>query len=460
MRVFSRWPGQAMERQTNSRQVSRLENMGIFKTKIPEKLSFERVVGNKARSPCSLDDFLDYLVYVERNAENLQFFLWYSGYVEKWSQLLELERERSPAWSGNKRPSTRASHTRSSSRSFAGTPRLEERADKLDRILTILDQSAVSKNQQIAPTPVPESESRAGRAETNFSRPRTPVTPSAIKRDVQNEWRWQPFSVQPFRDEVTDIVRHYISTSGPRRLDLTIEDRTACMHALQHTTHPSAFLPAFVAAETTLREQSHTNFIRWSMRNINRPRVQFARVLATVLIVSAFVLDVVFILSKLNRLARLSAVPLWYVGLYIILIEGRGISIRLYMNRKRHLHPWEELKNADPEDTHSEMKTGQAESHNLADLEHKSHDLIGVDVRRKERLQALGPSNKFEEELWPRSYQGKSVWNRIFEVSVVNHNRHLRALQDRAVFSSLLWASFLVVVLTVASVLIPSGNFF
>lgn len=266
-------------------------------------------------------------------------------------------------------------------------------------------------------------------------------------------------SVQPFRDEVTDIVRHYIWTSGPRKLNLTIEDRTACMHALQHTTHPSAFLPAFVTAETALREQSHPNFIRWSIRNINQPRVLFARGLATALIALGFVLDVTFILSKLNRLVRLSAVPLWYLGLYIVLIEGRGISIRLYMNRKRQLHPWE-APNANPEGTHSEVKTGQAESHNLADLEHKRHDLIGVGSRRKERLRALGPSNKFEEEPWLRSYHEKPVWRRVFDVSIVNHNRYLRALQDRAVFSSLLWASFFVVVLTVASVLIPSGNFF
>jgi len=31
-----------------------------------------------------LSDFMDYLMYVEQNAENLQFYLWYKDYVRRW----------------------------------------------------------------------------------------------------------------------------------------------------------------------------------------------------------------------------------------------------------------------------------------------------------------------------------------------------------------------------------------
>ncbi|KAI1411151.1 hypothetical protein F5Y13DRAFT_63466 [Hypoxylon sp. FL1857] len=449
---FYRGPGsdgRAKEPQAASRYNSYLKGIRLFKTKIPARLSFEEIVRNNAHSPCSVSEFMDYLVYVERDAENLQFFLWFCGYVEKWSQLPECDRERSPVWGTGKKTNVRP-NTRSE--------KLGERAEKLNRVLSILDGSNVAPQRTVS---VNRTESRSGTIDTNFSRPRTPATGSVIKEELRKEWQWQPFSAQPFRDEATRVVRHYIATSGPRKLNLTYKDRTACMHAFQHTTHPSAFLPAFLAAETTLREHSHPNFIRWSLCNSNYPRVLFARALGVLLVVLALILDVALILSKSNRLARLSAVPLWYGGLYILLIEGRGISIRLYMNRRRHLRPWEEVPSADPESAHPEANTGQTEAHDTADSsEKKKHDTLRVDPPVKPSLQPLGPANDFEGESWVREYQEKPFWKKIFDVSVGSRNRHLRAMQDRVVFTSLLWASLLVVILTVGSVLIPCGNLF
>lgn len=42
--------------------------------------------------PCSLNDFMDYLVYVEHNAENLQFYLWYKDYCSRFDALSEHEK--------------------------------------------------------------------------------------------------------------------------------------------------------------------------------------------------------------------------------------------------------------------------------------------------------------------------------------------------------------------------------
>ncbi|KAI2471726.1 hypothetical protein F4781DRAFT_385677 [Annulohypoxylon bovei var. microspora] len=211
------------------------------------------------------------------------------------------------------------------------------------------------------------------------------------------------------------------------------------MHALQHTTHPSAFLPAFLAAETTLREYSHPKFVRWSIRNSNNPRVSFSRALSAFLIVLGIMLDIILMISRYNRLARMSAVPLWYIGLYILLIEGRGISIRLYMNRKRHLRPWEQVEIADSESAQPEVKNEQAEPSNSTDPSgNKKQDTVRVDPPIKNNMQPLGPANNFGEEPWIRLYQEKPFWQKVFDVSVINRNRHLRALQDRAVFTSLL----------------------
>lgn len=41
---------------------------------------------------------MDYLVYIEHNAENLQFFLWYRDYERRFYDLPEKERALSPEW--------------------------------------------------------------------------------------------------------------------------------------------------------------------------------------------------------------------------------------------------------------------------------------------------------------------------------------------------------------------------
>lgn len=41
---------------------------------------------------------MDYLVYVEHNAENLQFYLWFHDYVLRWEALSDAEKALSPEW--------------------------------------------------------------------------------------------------------------------------------------------------------------------------------------------------------------------------------------------------------------------------------------------------------------------------------------------------------------------------
>lgn len=41
---------------------------------------------------------MNYLIYIEHSAENLQFFLWYRDYVTRFAQVPECERALSPEW--------------------------------------------------------------------------------------------------------------------------------------------------------------------------------------------------------------------------------------------------------------------------------------------------------------------------------------------------------------------------
>ena len=41
---------------------------------------------------------MNYLVYIEYSAENLQFFLWYRDYVKRFNELPRSERTLAPEW--------------------------------------------------------------------------------------------------------------------------------------------------------------------------------------------------------------------------------------------------------------------------------------------------------------------------------------------------------------------------
>ena len=101
---------------------------------------------------------MDYLVYVEREAETLQFFLWYCDYVKRWMALPAKKKSIAPKWDPeNKRPVT--SHSRHGS--------LKEKV-KLGAILDILDTEEQNNS------PAPERVHRSNSSATNFSLPRSP----------------------------------------------------------------------------------------------------------------------------------------------------------------------------------------------------------------------------------------------------------------------------------------------
>lgn len=64
---------------------------------------------------------MDHLLYVERAAENLQFFLWYKDYTRRFNQLPEAQNVLSPEWSNSQRSCTRSNKMPSPSLKL-GTP--------------------------------------------------------------------------------------------------------------------------------------------------------------------------------------------------------------------------------------------------------------------------------------------------------------------------------------------------
>ncbi len=120
---------------------------------------------------------MDYLVYVEGKAENLQFFLWYCDYVERWSSLLPRQKLLSPVWDPDK------------GKGWTSGPRvaIHKRSDseKLTNIITIMERKSISSVND-----GPANRHSRSASSSNLSQPRSPaVLDSAPGAEPRSDWQ-------------------------------------------------------------------------------------------------------------------------------------------------------------------------------------------------------------------------------------------------------------------------------
>ncbi|KAK3315125.1 hypothetical protein B0H66DRAFT_642403 [Apodospora peruviana] len=453
---------------------------------IPVELAFEDVIKNRTSPPCSLNDFMDYLFYVEHNAESLQFFLWYCDYIQRWSGLLPRQKALSQPWDPEKATEPRSR--------FITYSHKRARSDKMGKIINIMEMESERKSTRdssSSSSQPPEASSRKSTSSSSttttasFSHPRTPSSASVLSPTESTKEDWQPFTIQPFRDEISRVVRQYIAESAPRQLNLSPKDRESCLRAAQHTTHPSALLPAFTLAEANLRSR-HPSFIRWSRSNTNPARNVFSRVVGLLLILLGFGIDILLILSHRSHYLRIMCLVPWWPGITIFIAGWRCLCIVLHFRKARQLRPWEqecfdEDGTDDGSSQDSEKHAGriavpqkenkpplsesasQQQQHQHTHTQ-KNHSVSSttssrIDPLRKESLQTFGPRNEYvREEGWLAAYRRKTLAQRVWDETMPVQNRALRILQDRAVFFAVLWGGIVASTLTVGSLFIPSGN--
>ncbi|KAM7209502.1 hypothetical protein V8F20_000240 [Naviculisporaceae sp. PSN 640] len=430
---------------------------------IPAELSFEDVIKNRTCPPCSLNDFMDYLYYIEHNAESLQFFLWYCDYVERFSGLLPRQKALSKPWDPEKAKEPRSR--------FITYSHKRARSDKMGKIMTILEMESDKKARESFEGEHKTRGSISTTASRDSSRPRTPPpallspTGSTAKED------WQPFTIQPFRDEISRIVRQYIAEGAPRQLSLSAKDREWCLRASQHTTHPSALLPAFTVAEANLRSQ-HPNFIRWTRSNTNPTRMVFARAMGILLILIGFAIDIILILSRRSNFLRIVCLVPWWPGITSFIAGWKCLCVILHFKNERQLRPWEQethyIHQDEDEDEEVEQDKPKDKGDTPGTKQHprQNHSISSttssrpIDPLRKESLQTFGPKNDYtmEKEEWFSSYKQKGIMDKIFDETIPVQNRALRMLQDRTVFFAVLCGGVGASVLTVGSLFIPGRN--
>ncbi|KAI4957121.1 hypothetical protein J4E86_005594 [Alternaria arbusti] len=403
---------------------------------IPEALSFDTIIAGGACPPCTVRDFMNFLKYIELSAENLQFFLWYRDYVKRFNALPESERVLSPEWTGEKNPEARpgtVSYNADAAAMLKGTDFANEGK--------VADSEKGSKNPFFTPPRTPTSvEARRDYSLDSYDDSMTTGKVDHTQRAAgafdNAGLKWKPLSVQPYREEINRIISIYIADNGSRQLNLSSKERTALLHALQNTTHPSAFTDIITTVEWSLRCQAHPNFVRWTICNGNRPRVIFARGLGIFGIVAGLIVAIILTLSSAGRAWRVISLIGFFIGISTLIAAWKGMCVVLHGMHHRHLRPWELFASDD-----------EPQSYDF-----KSDSFQSVDSHAS--------SNSWEDEPWVARYEKRNVVRKVFDREVWIQEPALRQIQDTIFIQAILGALLISAVAVGIFCAIPKGNYF
>jgi hypothetical protein len=413
---------------------------------IPEQLSFDRVMNGGTCPPCSKRDFFNYLKYIEQGAENLLFYVWYLDYEKRFNALPDFEKKLSPEWTeamAAKETAAYRAQNKTTGYPSKETAEIFKSLDDEKKNATTAEEIAPFAETEQDPSDPTRGVTSTDTASTDRPKSSSPTAGTNVSSKTMYSQKteaafqdaglkWQPFTVQPYREEMSRIITIYLADKAPRQLNLSARDVSTTLHALELTTHPSAFRSVIKNVEWTLRNQSHPNFIRWTICNGNRPRVIFARGLGVFLIFAAIVMGVLLCLSKAGRAWRVMCLLLFTLGISTLIAAWKGMCVVLHGLHHRHLRPWE-----------------------LFD---------GDDVKRASDADyddetAANPIS-WEDEPWVARYQKRNVIRKIFDREVWIEEPVLRQIQDTIFLQSLLGAFVIGAIITGIFCAVPKGNLF
>jgi hypothetical protein len=241
-------------------------------------------------------------------------------------------------------------------------------------------------------------------------------------------------TTQPFRDEITRIIGTYLAEGSARELNISSRERRAALHALQHTTHPSALKQIVSTVEYSLRKQTHPNFIRWTIGNANPPRVLFARGLGVALIALALVANILLTLSGASRVWRVLPLLGWLLGISTLFAAMKGMCVVLHGLHHRNLRPWELFSD---------------DSESFSDEEYVIPKCATPSSRKSS-----------EAAPWIEPYKKRNIIRKIFDRQTWIQEPVLRQIQDTIFLQSILIGLLIGGVAVGIFCALPSGSFF
>ncbi|KAI1334709.1 hypothetical protein F5Y15DRAFT_429227 [Xylariaceae sp. FL0016] len=394
---------------------------------IPDALTFDRIINGGTCPPCTIRDFMNYLVYIEHAAENLQFFLWYKDYVKRFNEAPESDTALAPEWTPAMEEETAAKIKRDAAeKNKQETPvaaAIFKGTDFEKQVEVILE----SKD----PFGTPPPSSAGGCAPSVLSGSQATTQRTQASDAFTAAGAKQPFTIQPFRSEINRVISTYLISDAPRQLNLSAREQKAIVQALSYTTHPSALRTLAHGIEATLRRQAHPNFIRWTICNGNPARVWFARGLGVGTIALCTLGAIALTLSRAGRGWRALFAVGWVLGIATLITAVKGMCVVLHGMHHRHVRPWELF-----------VDDGEGE------------------VKGQQSFESFGSVNSYENEPWVIRYDRRNIVRKVFDREVWIQEPALRQIQDTIFLQSMLCAVVGAGVLTAVFVAVPRGGYF
>ncbi|KAG9086182.1 hypothetical protein FRC06_003236 [Ceratobasidium sp. 370] len=268
-------------------------------TIIPEyDVPLSDILNDKHASPLSLREFEEYLLYVERSAENLYFSLWLKQYTDEYNDWVEsqaIDIDHRPS-SSRHRPSPDPEPTAPNSSLAHSFQRARElffdNASQYE--LNVTDEMIDPVRHLVRP-------------------PRT--GPARRRREA-----WEDDGDDEPQNEALAVSKDVFATMYPRPRDL---DRIKC------------------EVEGLLR-QSLTRFLQLAFTNAGRSHDKIAYSVWGVYLVAAIAASVSIIVGGKPRALRLVVVPLLLIGWSVLFASLNGICTAIYaFGDARQLYPYE-----------------------------------------------------------------------------------------------------------------------
>src|SRR5205814_1560251 len=132
-----------------------------------------------------------------------------------------------------------------------------------------------------------------------------------------------------------------LSSSSPLELNLSSQDRTLVLRALNVATHPSAVQAAVDAVEESLRWQSHPNFARRQLANANKERRILLLGFSTFLAIATIVQAIMLILSNQARACRVFPCVTGATSMTAFVSQLRAFCFACYLKSRKDAEPWD-----------------------------------------------------------------------------------------------------------------------
>ncbi|CAJ2504528.1 Uu.00g119220.m01.CDS01 [Anthostomella pinea] len=400
---------------------------------IPDALTFEKIMNGGTCPPCTIRDFMNYLVYIEHSAENLQFFLWYRDYVKRFNDATTSDIALAPEWT----KAMEEDAITKIQKDAAGKIKKDNTPAAAIFKGTCFEKPAESVIENKDPFWTPPATADSGDALSILSGTRTISTYQTHTRDAFSAaGAKQPFTIQPFRAEINRVIATYIVDDAPRQLNLSAREMKAVVQALSYTTHPSAFRSLARNIENTLRKQAHPNFIRWTICNGNPARVTFACGLGVGTILVSTLGAILLALSGAKRGWRALLAIGWVIGIATLITACKGMCVVLHGMHHRHVRPWELFDDNSDHASQEELRES------------------------KRSFESFGSGNSYEDEPWVVKYDRRNVVCKVFDRQVWIQEPALRQIQDTIFVQSMLSALLGAAILTAVFVAVPAGDYY